>query len=357
MADSLKIVIPMAGWGTRMRPHTWSKPKPLVPVAGRTALDYLLGMFATVPSTRRVEYVFILGPYLGELQIPRYVAEHYPDLTAHYVTQAEMKGQSHALYLARNYLSGPMISCFSDTFIETDFSFLANERADGIVWVKAVPDPRRFGVAEVNPDGWIIRLIEKPETVDNNLALVGCYYFRRGDDLMSAIEEQMQRNVQLKNEFFLADAVNILLERKGLFHPQRVETWLDTGTIESTLETNRYLLDKSAPLGAALVERAGVTLHPPVYIDASARVEDSEIGPHASLGAGCYVSGSRIEDSILDAGCRVNNASLKGSLIGTRAIVMGTGLREILTLNVGDDSTVRLDPAPGAGKSPRRRRS
>jgi glucose-1-phosphate thymidylyltransferase len=357
MAESLKIVIPMAGWGTRMRPHTWSKPKPLVAVAGRTALDHLLGMFATVPDIDRVEYVFILGPYLGELQIPKYMQEHYPGLTAHYITQAEMKGQSHALYLARKYLGGPMISCFSDTFIETDFSFLTAERADGVVWVKAVPDPRRFGVAEIDAEGWITRLVEKPQTIDNNLALVGCYYFRRGDDLMSAIEEQMQRNVQLKNEFFLADAVNILLEHKGLFHPQRVETWLDTGTIEATLETNRYLLEKAARLQIAPASRPGVAIHAPVCIDASAEIEDSIVGPHVSLGPGCRISGSRIEDSILDAGCTVRNASLKSSLIGARASVQGAGLDQTLTLNIGDDSSVRLDSARHAVRSPRARRS
>ena len=128
MAETLKIVIPMAGWGTRMRPHTWSKPKPLVGLAGRTALDYLMDMFKTVSNPSRTEYIFIVGPYLGETQIPSFITKFYPDLKVHYVVQGEMKGQSHALYLARQYLTGPMIMCFSDTLLETDFSFLDREK-------------------------------------------------------------------------------------------------------------------------------------------------------------------------------------------------------------------------------------
>jgi glucose-1-phosphate thymidylyltransferase len=342
MAESLKIVIPMAGWGTRMRPHAWSKPKPLVAVAGRTALDHLIGMFATVPNSRGVEYVFILSPYLGETQIPPFMETHYPEITAHYVVQAEMKGQSHALYLARRFLAGPMISCFSDTYIETDFSFLDQERADGVIWVKPVPDPRRFGVAEVNHEGWVTRLTEKPEGLDNNLALVGCYFFRRSEDLMSAIEEQMLRNVQLKNEFFLADAVNIMLEHKALFRPQTVDAWLDTGTIDATLGTNRYLLENPRATAPKTAGRPGVQIRLPVFVHESAQIEASVIGPYASIGAHCRIRGSSIEDSIVEADCEISNAALKGCFIGARVKVHGRGLEDVLTLNVGDDSTVSL---------------
>lgn len=337
MSESLKIVVPMAGWGTRMRPHTWSKPKPLVGVAGRTALDYLLDTFQSVPEPARTEYIFIVGPYLGEVQIPKFIAEHYPALKAHYVVQGEMKGQSHALHLARQFLTGPMIMCFSDTLIETDFSFLDREKSDGVIWVKPVPDPRRFGVAQVKPDGWVKSLIEKPESMDNNLALVGCYYFKDSEALIGAIEEQMQRNVQLKNEFFLADAVNIFIEHGGLMRVQPVETWFDTGTISATLETNRYLLERA---GNKARERPGVTLHPPVFIHESAEVRDSTIGPFASIGADCRIVGSRIEDSILEAGCEITDAALKGSLIGAQAKVQGRGGKQVFSLNVGDNSSV-----------------
>ena len=346
MAEPLKIVIPMAGWGTRMRPHTWSKPKPLIDVAGRTALDHLLAMFGSVPDANGVEYVFIVGPYLGELQIPRFMEEHYPKLTAHYVVQEEMKGQSAALYLARKHLGGPVISCFSDTLIETDFSFLDEEKADGVIWVKSVPDPRRFGVAEVDAEGWVRRLVEKPQSLENDLALVGCYYFRRGDELIDAIEEQMRRNVQLKDEFFLADAVNIMLDRKALFRPRKVDVWLDTGTIESTLETNRHLLERAGSTLPRIPARQGLKIVPPVFVHPSAHIEDSWLGPHASIGAGCRISGSRIEDSILGAACTVTNAALKGSILGTHVTVEGAGLRHVLTLNAGDHSSVHLAAAP-----------
>lgn len=333
----------MAGWGTRMRPHAWSKPKPLVGVAGRTALDHLISMFGSVPGRQRAEFIFILSPYLGETQIPPFIAEHYPSLKAHFVVQAEMRGQSHALYLARKHLGGPMISCFSDTFLETDFSFLERERADGVIWVKPVPDPRRFGVAEVGAEGWVTRLTEKPQGLDNNLALVGCYYFRRSDDLMSAIEEQMQRNVQLKNEYFLADAVNIMLERKGLFRAQEVDAWFDTGTIDATLGTNRHLLESAWSAGTIIKDREGVEIRPPVYIHESARIEDSIIGPYASVGPNCRIIWSSIEDSIIEADCEIRNAALKGSMLGARARVEGRGRDQILKLNIGDDSAVRLE--------------
>jgi len=350
MSKTLKIVIPMAGWGTRMRPQTWSKPKPLVGVAGKTALDYLMDMFKAISFSPNIEYVFILGPYLGELKIPPFIKEHYPNIDAHYVVQAEMKGQSHALYLARQYLAGPMIMCFSDTLIETDFSFLDREKSDIVAWVKAVPDPRRFGVAEVNKDGWVTRLIEKPQTMDNNLALVGCYYFKSSEELMSAIEEQLQRNSPLKNEFYLVDAINIMLERHALMYAQKTTTWLDTGTIEATLETNRYLLERmqAARLAGSLdssrqtLQLPDVKVNSPVYIHETAQISNSEIGPFASIGANCKISGSRIEDSIIEAGCDIRNIALKSSMVGSQAVVRGKRGKTVLNLNISDDSSVIL---------------
>ena len=337
MAETLKIVIPMAGWGTRMRPQTWSKPKPLIGVAGKPSFDHLMDMFKTIPDPHNAEYIFIIGPFLGE-QIPVYVKKNYPDVKAHYIVQEEMKGQSHTIWLARHLLTGPTIVAFSDTLLETDFSFLADEKSDGVAWVKAVPDPRRFGVAELNKDCEIKRLIEKPQTMENNLAVVGCYYFKRGEDLVAAVNEQMKRAIQLKGEFFLVDAINIMIDNGAQMRTNSVDVWLDTGTIEATLETNQYMLEHGRDNSRESSLRIGVTIIPPVFIHPSAKVDGSVIGPHVSINTDCEVSGCVIRNSILDDGAAVTNSVLDGSFIGRYARVEG----QPKTINIGDNSSIRL---------------
>lgn len=333
----MKIVIPMAGWGTRMRPHTWSKPKPLVSVAGKTSLEHLLDMFRSLPDPQNAEYVFIVGPYLGETQIPAFMRERYPNLKAHFVTQHEMKGQSHALALAREHLRGPMIICFSDTLMETDFSFLAREEADGVAWVMPVEDPRRFGVAEEGKDGWVTRFIEKPQSAENNLVVVGCYYFKSAERLMAAIDEQMERGVMLKNEYFLTDAISIMIQNGAKIRVNRISTWLDTGTIEATLETNRLLLERLKP---QVEQRPGVKIIPPVAIHPGAEIENATIGPHVSIGAKCKIREAVVSDSIIEEGTEIVRAAVTHSLIGKNCYVEGRSKEEALKLNLGDNGSV-----------------
>ncbi len=340
MTTPLKIVIPMAGWGTRMRPHTWSKPKPLVSVAGKASLDHLMDTFNTLPGSFDVEYIFIVGPFLGEIQIPAYMAENYPEIKAHYVVQTEMKGQSHAIYLTKEYLNGPMMIIFSDTLIETDFSFLDEEKSDIVAWVKAVPDPRRFGVAVADAEGKTAHLVEKPESMENNLALVGCYYFKEGMDLVAAIEDQIARNVILKNEYFLADAINIMFEKGARGRVEEVGAyWLDTGTIDATLETNGIMLERLNPVAPTM---DGVKIITPVAIHPSAKISNARIGPNVSIGADCEISDSQVADSIIEAGAHIQNSALTHSLIGNQAQIEGVGEAEHpAILNVGDNSWVK----------------
>ena len=332
----MKVVIPMAGLGTRLRPHTWSKPKQLISVAGKAVLDHVLDTLATLPEAESLELVNIVG-YLGE-QIEAYLGERYPQMRAHYVIQEDPRGQSHAISLAREHLYGPMLMVFADTLIETNLSFLANEPAEAVAWVKPVPDPRRYGVAVVDKEGRVTRLIEKPDSMDNNLAVVGFYYFRRSEDLLSAIDEQIRRDIRLKGEYFLADAVNIMLERGLKMRTEKVDVWLDAGTPEALLETNRYLLDNGRSNIKDATARAGLVVIPPVFIHPTAQVVNSVIGPHVSLGAGCLVESSILRNTILEDEAQAKDVILEGSLIGRRAQIS----RRAGIINAGDQTVVML---------------
>ena len=332
--STIKVVIPMAGLGTRLRPHTWSKPKQLVSVAGKAMIDHVIDSLASLPDPTNIELINIVG-YLGD-QIEGYLSEHYPNVKAYYVVQDDPRGQSHAIQLAGAHLNGPLLVVFADTLLETNLSFLADEEAEAVVWVKPVPDPRRFGVVELNEKGYVKRLIEKPQDLTNNLAVVGFYYFKDSGALLSAIEEQMNRDIQIKGEYFLADAINILLEHGLRMRVEKVDVWLDAGTPEALLETNRYLLEHGQDNSEQAKKRPGIVVIPPVFIHPTAQVCDSIIGPCVSLGAGCIVEHSIIQDSILEDEARTTSIILENSLVGRRAQLT----RRAGSVNAGDNTEV-----------------
>ncbi|HDN78927.1 MAG TPA: nucleotidyltransferase [Chloroflexi bacterium] len=325
----MKVVIPLAGLGTRLRPHTHTRPKPLVTVAGKPIVGHILDQFKGLDVE---EYIFIVG-HLGE-QIRDYIESQYNLPKTSYFVQKELKGQSHAIWLARERLGGPIIIIYSDTIAEADLSDLDSVDADGIFFVKEVEDPRRFGVAQVE-GGYVKRLIEKPTTMENKLAVIGLYYIKDSGWLLECIEEQMKREIKLKDEYYLADAFQIMIERGARFIPRTVEVWKDCGKPETLLDTNRYLLEKN---GSQFPETEGSIIITPVHIAPTAHITRSIIGPYVSIADNVVIEESIIRDSIINEGARIERAVLAFSLIGSNATFQGTCQQ----LNVGDSSQVRM---------------
>jgi glucose-1-phosphate thymidylyltransferase len=328
----MKVIIPLAGFGKRMRPHTWSKPKPLVNVAGKPVLGHILDKLADLDVDVE-ELVFVVG-WLGEQIEEYYKASGYP-YRARYVEQRELLGQAHAVWLAQEHLNGPVLIIFVDTIFEADLSGLETSGLDGALYVREVRDPRRFGVAVLGANGLVARLVEKPDTLDNRLAVVGVYHIHDSAWLLRAIKELMDRGLQTKGEYYLADAYNLMIEQGARFGVREVSVWEDCGTPQDVLQTNRYLLEHRRNNG-----QTGWAVHsvviPPVYIAPSARVEHSIVGPYVTIAENSVVLRSIIRDSIIDEGAYIDDTMLDRSLIGKDAVVRG----RYRVLNVGDSSQV-----------------
>jgi len=324
----VKVIIPLAGFGTRLRPQTYTRPKPLVSVAGKPVLGHILDKLTGLQIE---ETIFIVG-YLGD-QIRDYVRANY-HFPTHYVEQRELKGQAHAIHLAKEHISGPVLIVFVDTIFEADLDALASEPADGIIYVKEVDDPRRFGVV-VTEKGVITRLVEKPATPVSNLAVIGVYYVKDSQLLLDCIAELIRRDIKTQGEYFLADAFQLMIDHGSRFVARTVDVWEDCGKPETVLHTNRYLLEHG---GAQEAPTENAALIPPVYVDKTAVIKDSVVGPYVSVAAGATIVRSIVRDSIINEGAHIEDANLSQSLIGNDATVRGSFQR----LNVGDSSQVDL---------------
>jgi glucose-1-phosphate thymidylyltransferase len=325
----MKVIIPLAGLGTRLRPHTYTKPKPLINIAGKPMLAYILDKFRGIDVE---EFIFVVG-YLGD-QIEKYVSQQY-GFKARYVVQHEMLGQAHALWLCRDYVDGPVFMVFGDTYFEADLSDITGAPEDSIAYVREVPDPRRFGVAIVGEDGYINKFVEKPASTDNRLAVIGMYYFTDGPALMDACGELMDKRIQTKGEYFLTDAINLMIPNGSRFVTRPVIEWRDTGKPETVLDTNRYLLDHGSD-NSAQHAGDGCVIIPPVNIHPSAKLEHSVIGPYVTIGQDVRVVRSIIRNSIIDAGAIIEESTMDQSLIGKESVVTG----RYRQFNVGDSAVV-----------------
>lgn len=323
----MKAVILLAGLGTRLRPHTYSRPKPLVNVAGKPVLAHILDGMADLKFD---EIIFIVG-YLGD-QIEKYVQEKYPHLNSRFVIQEEMRGQAHAIKLAQEYIDQDVLIIFGDTIWETDWTRLQRVQSDGLIYCHEVPDPRRFGVVTLE-NGYVTRFVEKPQTPISNLAVVGVYYFKAWQKLMEAIDDIIVNDIQTKGEFYLADAMQRMIEKGAKLEAERITVWEDCGTREALLHTNRYLLSKN---GKDVGESESSLLIPPVHIAQGAQVRRSIVGPNVSISEGAVIEDSILRDCIISEEAHVINATLEWSLVGSNARVRGAFER----LNVGDSSEI-----------------
>jgi glucose-1-phosphate thymidylyltransferase len=324
----MRVIIPLAGLGTRLRPHTHTKPKPLLQVAGKTVLDHVLDRLEGLDVQ---EVVFIVG-HLGE-QIQQHIEAHY-GFPASYVEQRELKGQAHALYLAREHLVGDVFIVFVDTIFEADLTILDDLSSDGVIFVREVDDPSRFGVVIVE-GGVITRFVEKPDQPISNLAIVGLYYIKNSELLLECLENVLTGEIKTKGEYYLADALQLMVDRGARLETGTVQVWADCGKPETLLSTNRYLLDKSS---GTLGQTAGSTIIPPVYVAESASVSNSVIGPYVSIAENVHIDHSIVSDSIIDSGAHIDNVILQESLVGSGARVSGHAAK----VDIGDDSVVEV---------------
>jgi glucose-1-phosphate thymidylyltransferase len=322
------IILPVAGLGTRLRPQTWSKPKPLVSVAGKPILAHVLDRVLPFDPG---QIVFVTG-FLGD-QIEAWAREHY-DLPLAFVEQPQMLGQCDAIIRTRDLVDGDALILFPDAIFEADFSGLADIDADAVMFTKEVEDPSALGIAIVE-GGRITKLVEKPREPVSNLAVIGIYYVKRMADLYAAIDEQIRRGISLKGEYFIADAFQLMIDGGAKVVTAPVSEWEDSGTVEALLSTNRYLLDRNHPKE---VVRPGAVVIPPCAIDETAVLERAVVGPHASIGAGAAVRDAVVRDAVVEADATIEASVVEHSIIGRKARVLGRPAR----LNVGDTSVTEL---------------
>jgi glucose-1-phosphate thymidylyltransferase len=324
--ETVKVIIPVAGIGTRMRPHTHTAPKGLLHVAGKPILGHILDRLKKLEIT---EVIFIIG-FLGE-KIADYVKKNYK-FKSSFVHQEELKGLGFALHLASPKIKKdePILIILGDTIIEANLAPVL-KRKENSLGTRWVDDPKRFGIVE-KEKGWVKRLVEKPEHPTSHQAIVGVYYITDTPLFKECLKDMVSKNIKTKGEYQLTDALQLMINRGAKFSSFDVEGWYDCGKPETLLQTNQHLL------GKVKLKRKipGSVLVPPVYVSPTAKIIDSVVGPFVSVADDAVIRNSIIRNSIVGEESEVNFCLLESSLIGIGAQVFGTFQK----LNVGDSSVV-----------------
>jgi glucose-1-phosphate thymidylyltransferase len=325
----MKVIIPLAGKGTRLRPHTHVTPKPMLKVAGKPVMAYVLD---DVQKLGDVEQVIYITGHLKE-KVEAFTKGAY-QIPSVFVEQKVQDGTAGAVALARPYVDQPVLIIFVDTIFDADLSVVHDIDADGVIWVKEVEDYQRFGVVVTDADGNMTKIVEKPTTPISKRANIGLYYIRNWKLLYEAIDHVLAQPPN-KGEFYLTDAFQYMIEHGAKIRVIDVEGWFDAGKLDTLLETNRAMLDRGR--ARKPTAKDGVKIIDPIYVEDGVELRDCTVGPNVSLGAGTIVEGSTIRDTVVGEKSRITRSHLHDSMIGDAAIVEGiTG-----ELMLGDHSEVR----------------
>lgn len=321
----MNIIVPMAGMGKRMRPHTLTTPKPLIPVAGKPIVEHLVHDLSAMCNEKIEEVAFVIGRNFGaeaEASLLK-IAENI-GAKGKIFYQDEALGTAHAVYCAEPCLRGNVIVAFADTIFRADFKLDAGK--DGVIWVNKVEDPKQFGVVKIAADGHISEFVEKPQEFVSDLAIIGIYYFKDGDNLSAEIKYLLDNDIKDKGEYQLTNALENM-KNKGLqFHPGTVKEWLDCGNKAATVYTNERVLELererySKPNPNAKLTNAQII--PPCFIGDNVTITNSVVGPYVSLGEGSKVENSVVSNSIVQKQTSIKNANITGSMIGSHASFTG----------------------------------
>jgi len=317
----MKVIVPLAGKGTRLLPLTKRVPKPLVRVAGRPVMDYVMDAVKGLD----VDELIVITGHLKE-SVERYILEHY-DIPAKFVEQKTLDGTAGAINLARPYVDSPVLIIFVDTVFEADLSLINRVDADGIIWAKEVEDYQRFGVIVTDAGGYMTRIVEKPSTPVSRLANIGLQYIRDWKMLFDGIAHTLKQPPGKGGEYYLTDAFQYMVDRGRRLLTAPVAGWYDCGKVDTLLETNQHLLEQGrARIPSGPCPRC--TIVPPVYIEDGVTIHDATVGPNVSIEAGSFVAESTIANSILGRNVRVVRGTVRDSLVGDDQKIEGKTIQQ-----------------------------
>jgi glucose-1-phosphate thymidylyltransferase len=327
----MKAIIPVAGAGAKLRPHTYTQPKALIPIAGKTILSYIVDQLNEAGIN---EFVFIVG-YLGE-KIQEYVTYTYPHLITHFVYQNERQGTGHAIELTKNIVGDDEVFvALGDTICEYDVKEVM-ESEYSMLGIKKVDDPRNFGVATINDEGFIEQLVEKPSIPKSNMALVGLYKIKESQFLYECLHQLFTQDIKTNGDYNLTDALDCMIKRGVKFKSFKVKSWFDCGKKETLLESSATMLKKTGGNVSDVHHFEETIIIPPVSIACGCEIKNSIIGPNVAIGANTTVSHSIIRDSIIGSYTNLHEVVLDNSLIGSDASVKGLSR----SLNIGDNTEI-----------------